>query len=114
MKYEYTFFLVGKINYSNQFSFAVNPFLQQPDKFDAIEEEEDDEAEKSAEPTDPIDSMCQQLSQELTAATVAVAPVASPADSTVNNNSSQQVSDHKKSSGFIESDTKRRGFSHHL
>ena len=72
---------------------AVNPFLQQPDKFDAIEEEEDDaEAERSAEPADPIDSMCQQLSQEITAAVA----VASPSDSTVNNNSSQQqVSDHK-------------------
>ena len=73
---------------------AVNPFLQQPDKFDAIEEEEDDAeaAERSAEPADPIDSMCQQLSQEITAAVA----VASPSDSTVNNNSSQQqVSDHK-------------------
>ena len=70
---------------------AVNPFLQQPDKFDAIEEEEDDiEAEKSFEKpaaaADPIDSMCQQLSQEITAA------VASPSESAANNNPSQQVS----------------------
>lgn len=73
----------------------VNPFLLQPDKFDAIEEEED-EAEKNAEPpaADPIDSMCQQLSQELslTAANVAVAVASPPSDSTVNNNSSPQQS----------------------
>ena len=79
--------------------FAVNPFLLQPDKFDAIEEEED-EAEKNAEPpaADPIDSMCQQLSQELslTAANVAVAVASPPSDSTVNNNSSPQVSEQKK------------------
>ena len=67
----------------------VNPFLQQPDKFDAIEEEEDD-AESDKPPADPIDSMCQQLSQEITAATLA-----SPSSDAAagNNDSSQQVSD---------------------
>ena len=67
----------------------MNPFLQQPDKFDAIEEEEDD-AESEKPPADPIDSMCQQLSQEITAATVA-----SPSSDAAagNNDSSQQVSD---------------------
>ena len=68
---------------------AVNPFLQQPDKFDAIEEEDDD-AESEKPPADPIDSMCQQLSQEITAATLA-----SPSSDAAagNNDSSQQVSD---------------------
>ena len=68
----------------------MNPFLQLPDKFAAIEEEDDAEAEKSAGPAaDPIDSMCLQLSQELTAAAV-TSPAAEPA---VCNNSSQQVSE---------------------
>ena len=70
------------------FPAAVNPFLQQPDKFDAIQEEDDD-AESEKPPADPIDSMCQQLSQEITAATLA-----SPSSDAAagNNDSSQQVS----------------------
>ena len=86
---------------------AVNPFLQQPDKFDAIEEEDDD-AESDKPPPDPIDSMCQQLSQEITAATVA-----SPSsDAAGNNDSSQQVSAPNSIIQLFTTDqilTKRRG-----
>ena len=68
----------------------VNPFLQQPDKFDAIAEEDDDAESDKPPAADPIDSMCQQLSQEITAATLA-----SPSSDAAagNNDSSQQVSD---------------------
>ena len=88
----------------------MNPFLQQPDKFDAIEEEEDDDAESEKPPADPIDSMCQQLTQEITAATI----VSPSSDAAGNNDSSQQVSALNSRIQLFTTDqilTKREGFS---